>query len=84
MSLPTAIDWHKYRQHVSMDPDAAERGRLMTAHLIANDPEARKRGEDAFGPEFMARMYPEAYRVPELQRMGLGRLLDRVRSLTPW
>jgi hypothetical protein len=68
----------RYRQMREAYPVAAERGRLMTAHLMASDPEARKRGEDAFGVDFCRNMYPEAY------RSGFGRALDRLRALTPW
>ena len=78
MQLPNFRHWDTYRAARHMDPDAAERGRLMTAHKLAEDPEARKRVEEAYGVEFCKAQYPEAYRG------GFGRLLDRVRSLTPW
>lgn len=62
----------------SFDPDAAERGRLLAAQKIASEPETRKRMEDHFGFAFCRVQYPEAY------RSGWSRLLDRVRTLTPW
>lgn len=40
---------------------ARERGRLMAARRVAADPEAKKRVEDAVGPEMARRIYPEAY-----------------------
>lgn len=64
------------------DPDAAERGRLLTAHLMASDSDAKKRGEDAFGVDFCRQQYPEAYRF--IGRPGVARVLDMVRKLTPW
>ena len=33
----------------------------MAARKVANDPEARKRVEDAVGVEMARRVYPEAY-----------------------
>lgn len=74
--------WVKYRMLSFADPDAAERGRLLTAQLISNDPEARSRIEDGFGVEFCRQMYPEAYR--NIARPGIAGILDRVRNLTPW
>lgn len=70
--------WDTFRALRVGDPDAAERGRLLTAQLMADDPEAKKRGEEAFGVDFCRVQYPEAY------RSGFGRMLDRVRLLTPW
>ena len=71
-------DWSKYKLLRMSDPDAAERGRLMTAHKIASSSEDRQRMEDEFGVDVIRQMYPEAYRG------GFARLLDRVRDLTPW
>ena len=59
------------------DPVAAEKGRLVAANFISNDPEARKRVEDAYGVEFCKQMYPEAYRT------GFLRMLDKVRDSLP-
>jgi hypothetical protein len=42
---------------------AMERGRQMAARKVAEDPEARKRVEEAYGLEYCRRRYPEAYRV---------------------
>lgn len=74
-------DWGMYRALRAGDPDAAERGRLLTAHLMASDPEARKRGEAKFGVEFCRKQYPEAYR--SIGRAGIARVLDAVRKLVP-
>jgi len=41
---------------------AMERGRQMAARKVAEDPEARRRVEDAYGVEYCRRRYPEAYR----------------------
>jgi hypothetical protein len=70
--------WGHYRMLRAMDQDAAEKGRLTAAHVIASDPEARQRVEDAFGLEFCAKMYPEAY------RSGFMRILDRARQAIGW
>ena len=75
-------DWGTFRLLRAVDPDAAERGRLLTAHLMASDVSARKRGEDAFGVDFCRKQYPEAYRW--IGRAGIARVLDTVRKLTPW
>jgi hypothetical protein len=42
---------------------AEERGRLIAAAKIAEDPEARKRVEDAYGVEYCRNRYPEAYQT---------------------
>lgn len=64
--------WGEYRHMRVMDPDAAERGRLLTAHGMAVDPEGRKRVEDAIGVQACMQMYPEAY------KSGWGRFLDKL------
>ena len=71
-------EWGRYRMASAMDPDAAERGRLMAAHSIAADPEVRKRMEDQYGVDFCRMRYPEAY------RSGFAQLLDRVRGAIHW
>jgi hypothetical protein len=52
---------------------ARERGRLMAARKVAEDPDARKRVEDTYGIPYCKRRYPEAY------RSGFLRLMDRIR-----
>lgn len=78
----TILDWHKYRAHRAADPDAAERGRLMTAHGMANDAEGRKRVEDAIGIPAAMAMYPECYR--QTGRSGLAGMIDRFRARVNW
>lgn len=75
---PSLEHWFRFKQMREANPDAAERGRLMTAHGMANDPDGRKRMEDTFGIEFCKVNYPECY------RSGWGKLLDKVRAVTPW
>lgn len=75
-----AQDWKRYRSQAVVDPEAAESGRLMTAHGMANDPEGRKRLEEAFGVEYCRAMYPEAYKA---EGIGLG-WLDRFRRKLDW
>lgn len=76
-------EWDKYRLLRASDPDAAEKGRLLAAHEIANNPEARARVEEAIGVQNAALMYPEAYRDTKRNR-GYGRFLDRLREAIPW
>jgi hypothetical protein len=52
------------------DAVAAERGRLMAARAIAENPEQRAAVERACGIEYCKRTYPEAY------RSGFRNLLD--------
>ncbi len=66
-------DWNAYRGMAKADPVAAEKGRLLAAHMILNDPEARERVESAYGVEFCRANYPEAY------KSGFLRFLDRIR-----
>lgn len=40
---------------------AAERGRLMAAQVMANDPVQRMIVEEQFGIEYCKQRYPEAY-----------------------
>ena len=74
--------WGTFRILRAVDPEAAEKGRLLTAHLMASDPDARKRGEDAFGIDFCRKQYPEAYRF--IGRPGIARTLDTIRRMIPW
>ena len=76
-------DWRSFRQQAMVDPDAAEKGRLLAAHQIANDPEARKRVEDEFGVAACAAQWPEAYRYTG-RFGGVARVLDSFRDSIPW
>lgn len=67
----------------AIHPELAERGRLMAAHEIANNPEARKRVEDEFGVEMTRANYPEAYRNAGIFT-GFAKKLDDFRSKIPW
>ena len=66
----------------AVDPEAAERGRLLAAHQMLNDPETQKRVEDAFGVDYCRQMYPEVYR--DTGRSGLAKVMDTFRNITPW
>lgn len=79
----TSHDWLKYRFLREAFPEAAERGRLLAAHEIAVNPDARKRVEDAVGVAVAAQWYPEAYRDTGRTR-GVVRFLDFVRTKIPW
>lgn len=74
--------WAKYRTLRAVFPEAAERGRLLTAQTIACDAEARRRVEEAYGVDFCRANYPEAYQ--DTGRRGIAGLLDNVRRLIPW
>lgn len=76
-------EWEHFRNLRRAFPDEAERGRLLAAHQIATDPEARKRVEDTFGVELARQQYPEAYRYTG-RFGGIVRALDRVRDAIPW
>jgi hypothetical protein len=80
---PPIEHWFTYRGLREQHPDAAERGRLMTAHGMAEDPDGRKRMEDMFGVDFCRLNYPEAYANTGRVR-GVAKMLDLVRRLTPW
>ena len=71
-------EWAKFRQDAAAFPDAAERGRLIAAHTMAEDAEAKKRVEDVYGVEVSRQMFPEAY------KSGTARFLERVRRAVPW
>jgi hypothetical protein len=70
--------WDTYNVSRAAFPDAAERGRLITAQAMANDSVGRKKMEDALGVDSCRKMYPEAYTA------GTGKLLDRIRKITHW
>ena len=59
------------------DAVAAERGRLLAAQAIANNPEQRKTVEAVYGVDYCKRRYPEVYQAT--LRSGIGRLLDNMR-----
>lgn len=59
------------------DVMAAERGRLLAAQAIANNPEQRKTVEAVYGVDYCKRRYPEVYQAT--LRSGIGRLLDNMR-----
>lgn len=71
-------DWTDYRLKKAAFPEAAERGRLLAATRMADDLEARKRVEDAYGAEFCRKMYPEAY------QSGHVSLIRRLWDAIPW
>jgi hypothetical protein len=79
-----ADEWVRYRHLAAGDPDAAEKGRLLGAHKVATDPEARKRVEDAYGVDFCRAYFPEAYRNTGGIFTGVVRFLDRVKNAIPW
>lgn len=78
MDRARLADWNLYRQMKAVYPEAAERGRLLAASRMADDPEARKRVENAYGIEFCRKMYPEVY------KSGFIKLLNKVWKLLPW
>lgn len=45
---------------------AEEKGRMMAARKMAEDPQARKRVEEVYGEDYCRRRYPEVYREQEL------------------
>lgn len=77
-------EWDKYRTMRGEDPAAAERGRLLAARKIAEDPEARARVEASIGVETAAAMYPEAYQKTNALFSGVARFLDHLREAFPW
>ena len=73
--IGSTVDWLKRK--FAKDPQVAEAN-------IANDPEARKRVEEALGSvEAAAAMYPEAYQNTG-SRSFFGSILDRIRGRIPW
>lgn len=78
MTRETRQEWERYAANRAAFPEAAERGRLLAAARMADDAEARKRVEDAYGVDFCRQMYPEAY------KKGAIRLIDKVWKLIPW
>ena len=59
------------------DAMAAERGRLLAAQAIANNPEQRKTVEAVYGVDYCKRRYPEVYQAT--LRSGIGKLFDRMK-----
>ena len=78
MSPQLQRDWARYRRDAAIYPDAAELGRLIAAHEMAENPEAKRRVEQVYGVEFCRIEFPEAY------RSGFARMLERVRRAIPW
>ncbi len=56
---------------------AAERGRLLAAQAMANNPEQRKVVEATYGIDYCKRRYPEVYY--STLKTGIGRLLDNMK-----
>jgi hypothetical protein len=54
------------------DELARERGRVLAARAIAENPDQRKRIEATFGRDYCMRRYPECYAA------GFGAFLDKV------
>ena len=59
------------------DTVARERGRLLAAQAIANNPEQRKVVEAVYGESYARQRYPEAYN--SALRTGIGKLFDRMK-----
>ena len=59
------------------DAMAAERGRLLAAQAMANNPEQKKTVEAVYGVDYCKRRYPEAYQ--STLKTGIGRLLDNMK-----
>lgn len=59
------------------DRVAIRKGDLLAAKAIAENPDQRKRVEDAFGVEFCKRKWPEAYSPSPFFR----RLIDKVKFM---
>jgi hypothetical protein len=57
------------------DALAAERGRLLAAQAMANNPEQRKNVEVRYGLKYCKLTYPEVYQTT--LRTGIGNLFDR-------
>ena len=81
---PDLRHWMRFRQMAVVDPEATEKGRLLAAHEVATNPEARARVEAAFGIEVCKLHYPEAYRNTRGLFSGVVRVLDAVRERIPW
>lgn len=82
MNRNAMTEWSKYQSLRERFPVEAEKGRLVAAHMMANDAEARRRVENEFGLEFCRAMYPEVYENGV--RSTFGKLLDTARNLIPW
>ena len=59
------------------DAVAAERGRLLAAQAMANNPEQKKTVEAVYGVDYCKRRYPEAYQ--STLKTGIGHLFDRMK-----
>ena len=59
------------------DAVAMERGRLLAAQAMANNPEQKKTVEAVYSKEYCMRRYPEAYASP--LKSGIGKLFDNMR-----
>jgi hypothetical protein len=59
------------------DTVARERGRLLAAQAMANNPEQKRVVEDTFGVQYCRNRYPEAYY--STLKTGIGRLLDNMK-----
>ena len=59
------------------DTLAAERGRLLAAQAMVNNPEQKKVVEATYGEQFCRNRYPEAYY--STRKTGIGRLFDNMK-----
>ena len=59
------------------DAVAMERGRLLAAQAMANNPEQKKTVEAVYGVEYCKRRYPEVYQAT--LQSGIGKLFDRMK-----
>ena len=59
------------------DTLAAERGRLLAAQAMVNNPEQKKTVEAVYGVDYCKRRYPEVYQTT--MRSGIGKLFDRMK-----
>ena len=58
------------------DQIAMEKGRLLAAKALAENPDQRKRTEEQFGIEYCKKRWPEAYSPSPFFR----RLIDRIKN----
>lgn len=59
------------------DTIARERGRLLAAQAMSNNPEQKRVVEATFGIAYCKSRYPEAYQ--STLRSGIGRLFDNMK-----
>ena len=59
------------------DTMARERGRLLAAQAMVNNPEQKKTVEAVYGVDYCKRRYPEVYQTT--LRNGIGKLFDRMK-----